>query len=149
MKTKKNIASEITINNKLLKTKLGTINKKTLDTVYIDMGAFIIPLFDCEDFCEIIDDLEKLLKYIIKQNINNSNIFKKRYFFCFDTASSRMKKDKKSYIHLTCHLMPTSPSDLFALEKPVTEMVNNISDCIEGFLNEENFSYIENPRNVI
>ena len=86
------------------KVKVGTTNRLTPNTVYIDLGGYLIPQEEKISYEEDINIVDKTLKNFLKKKIGISKIFDENYICVFETAHERMKKGKTSYISLQCHL---------------------------------------------
>ena len=86
------------------KIKIGTTNRLNPNTVYIDMGGYIIPQEEKTEYNSDICELNKMFNKRLKEQIKKQSCFDGKYICVIDTAQERMKKGKSSYISLQCHL---------------------------------------------
>ena len=75
----KKINSEIKIDTPLLKTKWGTIDKKNPTSIYLEMGTYITPTKDEEDYTDNIKEIEKAGRFIVKDALCNTEGVKKDF----------------------------------------------------------------------
>lgn len=119
----KKINSEIKIDTPLLKTKWGTIDKKNPTSIYLEMGTYITPTKDEEDYTDNIKEIEKAGRFIVKDALCNTEGVKKDFIFVTDIADTRISYGKKSYISFQIHLgRPRKDGD----KQTFKEIVNNI-----------------------
>jgi hypothetical protein len=132
----KRLNSEKKITTNGFKVKIGTTNRLNPSTIYIDMGGFITPQENKEEYLQNVDEIDKLMKKQIKKHLINNNDFDKKYICVIETASERMKVGKKSYISLQCHLKQKSNMDVNAIfqsaESLTHELVANFNEIIDN-----------------
>lgn len=132
----KRLNSEKKITTNGFKVKIGTTNRLNPSTIYIDMGGFITPQENKEEYLQNVNEIDKLMKKQIKKHLINNNDFDKKYICVIETASERMKVGKKSYISLQCHLKQKSNMDVNAIfqsaESLTHELVANFNEIIDN-----------------
>ena len=117
----KRLNTETKFKNGGFKVKIGTTNRLNPNTIYIDLGGYIIPQEDKTSYDENVLGLDKMLNKSIKKQLIDNKYFDKKYICVTETAQDRMKKGKSSYISLQCHLRQTEGIDANEL---VDRMVN-------------------------
>lgn len=100
----KRLNVENRFNSNGFKVKVGTTNRLSPNTVYIDLGGYLIPQEDKVSYEEDINTIDKTFKRILKKKISIDNVFDNKYICVIETAHERMKKGKNSYMSLQCHL---------------------------------------------
>ena len=131
----KRLNTETKFKNGGFKVKIGTTNRLNPNTIYIDLGGYIIPQEDKTSYDENVLGLDKMLNKSIKKQLTNNKYFDKKYICVTETAQDRMKKGKSSYISLQCHLKQSgnlNTSDIIEITKQFTiELSSNFTDIIE------------------
>lgn len=100
----KKINSEIKIDTPLLKAKWGTIDKKNPTSIYLEMGTYITPTKEEDDYTDNIKEIEKSGRYIVKDALCKTEGVKQDFIFVTDIADTRISYGKKSYISFQVHL---------------------------------------------
>ena len=138
----KKISSEISLNNPELKIKWGTIDKKNPTSFYLEIGTYITPSENHEDYSLDIKNIDKKAKEIVKRKISNNNKFKKDFIFVTDVADSRISYDKRSFISFQIHLLKDKSYTPPAFKTMVSEIGSEWTDVyadIEKTINENGF----------
>lgn len=136
----KRLNSENRFNINGFKAKVGTTNRLTPTTVYIDLGGYITPQEDEESYEENINQIDKDFKKKLKYTLNNKNIFDKKCICVLETAHERMKKGKSSYISLQCHLKQNSNLDSEKIIRETEILTNEIVNDFSKIANDYGFS---------
>lgn len=100
----KKITSEISMSSPDFKIKWGTIDKKNPSFIYLEMGTYITPKKEEENYSNSIKEIEKSGKSIIKNAINLSSEVKKDFIFVTDIADTRINYGKQSYLTFQIHM---------------------------------------------
>jgi hypothetical protein len=100
----KRLNVENRFNSNGFKVKVGTTNRLSPNTVYIDLGGYLIPQEEKNSYEEDINTFDKTFKRLLKKKIGVGDIFDNKYICVIETAHERMKKGKTSYVSLQCHL---------------------------------------------
>jgi hypothetical protein len=101
----KKINSEIKYPNTNFKIKIGTTDKKSPETVYVELGTYITPKLDKENYKEDINSFEKVTKTFFKKKIKNSDLCDNENFISIiDIANERILFNKKSYLEIQLFL---------------------------------------------
>lgn len=108
----KKISSEITIDSPSLKIKWGTMDKKNPSSLYLEIGTYITPREENEDYTDNIKKIDKLSKQIIKNKINSEKDFNDNFIFVTDVADTRISFKKRSYILFQIHLLRNKKESL-------------------------------------
>lgn len=98
------IATEKKINHPSLRAKIGTMDKKNPESIYIEAGTYIMPTNEICLKKDTMKNIETTFRKKIYNNIKNSPYLTTRYMLDFDVASDRMKLNKKTYINFQCTL---------------------------------------------
>lgn len=122
------------------KVKVGTTNRLSPNTVYIDLGGYLIPQEEKNSYEEDINTVDRTFKRLLKKKIGLGNIFEKKYICVIETAHERMKKGKTSYVSLQCHL---KQNGCLNTEDIINETEGLSNEIIKDFIetaNEYGFS---------
>ena len=120
----KKICSEININSNALKTKWGTIDKKNPSSIYLEIGGYITPKSEAEDYRENIQKIDKEVKSVVKSAIISTDYVSNDFIFVSDVADSRISFGKKSYLSFQIHVGRKRGVEI----KPFKEVVSDISE---------------------
>lgn len=100
------INSEQKYNHQNFKVKIGTINKKNPEVVYINLGTYIKPNEIKNSFSDYIIEFDKKTRFFVKKLIVDKNTCYKDFILVTDIADERINKNKKSYLDLQIFLKP-------------------------------------------
>ena len=100
----KNICSEISLDNPYFKLKIGTINKKSPSTFYVEGGIFITPVDDDVPYKERMNNVYRSMSLGITRLVSEIKNIKKTFIANIDVADERMKVGKKTYFTFQYYL---------------------------------------------
>ena len=100
------INSEQKYQNSNFKIKVGTVNKKNPDVVYIQLGTYITPTGVKDSFSEYILFFDKETKRYLSRLIDEKKNCQKDFILVTDIADERIAKNKKSYLALQIFVKP-------------------------------------------
>lgn len=103
----KKIGSVIKLNDNDIKLKIGTIDKKYPDVIYLEGGFYIKPKKEKEDYKNDIKKIKDMFDGLIKTTVNKDENFKKEYMFFVDVADDWIKVNKKSFLSFQMFLKPS------------------------------------------
>ena len=144
----KKINSEIKFNDNNFKVKIGTTDKKTPNTFYLELGTYITPLEKKTSYTEDIINFEKDTKTYIKKQLSASNI-SKDFIMVVDVADERMSIDKKSYMEIQVFIKSGNTHNLVFKELSNTfhkDYVINLIEHVKNDLNELGFNYSKSKK---
>ena len=96
----KKINSEVKFCDNNFKIKIGTTDKKNHNSIYIELGTYIMPNEVKNTYNSEIEDFEKIIKRFVKDNITQNNDF----IIIIDIANDRISVNKKSYLEIQIFL---------------------------------------------
>ena len=100
----KKINSEINIDIPSLKAKWGTVNKKQPTSIYLEIGGYISPKAEEDDYSGAVKRIDKAVKEIIKQAVTSTDSIGNDFIFVTDVADTRISYGKKSYLSFQIHM---------------------------------------------
>ena len=115
----KKINSEIKIERPTIKVNWGTIDKKNPSSIYLEIGTYITPTEYVSDYTSSIKTMDKEVKSVVREKINETPSINNDFIFVSDIADTRITYGKKSYLSYQVH-MGRSTAD----KKPFKEVVN-------------------------
>lgn len=131
----KRLNTELKFKKGGFKIKIGTTNRLNPNTVYIDLGGYIVPKEEKTEYGTDICELDKMFNSYLKKELHISKCFDKKYICVIETAQDRMKKGKTSYISLQCHLKQNNNlnvNEIIDKTKEFTDiMANSFNAAIE------------------
>lgn len=133
------ITTEKKINHPTLRVKIGTIDKKNPESIYIEVGTYITPTNESGLKKDIMKTIETSFRRKIYNNIRNSPYLTTKYILDFDVAGDRMKLNKKTYIDFQCTLQQET-SQLMKL----TDISKNTQLYIDNILKDFQDELINN-----
>lgn len=141
---RKNICSEVTLENPYFKLKIGTINKKRPTTFYVEGGTFITPVDEAGEDLSFKDRMNivyrDMTKGIMRLTAETENI-QNSFIANIDVADERMRVGKKTYFTFQYYLHqdgePVSFSEITENGDKYTKVV---LDNIEYSLKENGFA---------
>lgn len=122
------------------KAKVGTTNRLSPTTVYIDLGGYITPQEEKENYEESVALIDKNFKKSLKNKITSKNVFDKKYICVIETAHERMRKGKNSYISLQFHLKQALDLNVDNIIKETTNLTNEIIEDFSTIVDNYGFS---------
>lgn len=103
----KKIGSVIKLNDDDMKLKIGTIDKKYPDVIYLEGGFYIKPKKEKENYKNDIKKIKDTFDDLIKTTVNEDENFKKEYMLFVDVADEWIKVNKKSFLSFQMFLKPS------------------------------------------
>lgn len=103
MNTKIKVNGNKNITHDKIKAKLGLTNKKNHSVFYLEGGVFITPTNECDNFPELMSEIEFSCKRQIKNKLLNNDFLTPNFLMNFEICSERMKKNKNSYLSFQYH----------------------------------------------
>jgi hypothetical protein len=147
----KRIKSESNFTDEDFKIKIGTMNKKNPDVVYIELGSYISPKKEEKSYKGLISNIEKNSKETAINILQNSGICKNDFIFISEIADERISIDKKSYLEIQIYIKPTesikNENKFSELSKKINEnCVSKIIPCVKEYISENGFEYYKSRK---
>ena len=147
----KKIKSESKFQDNDFKIKIGTMDKKNPEVVYIELGSYISPKEEMETYKPYISRIEKKTKSLIEDVIQESGMCKNGFIFVSDIADERVAMNKKSYFEMQVFVKPTdeikSCGKFVDLTKKINEeCVSKIIPGIKKYITENGFEYYKSRK---
>ena len=134
----KKINSEISVNLPNLKAKWGTIDKKNPTSLYLEVGSYITPKREEENYTDNIQKIDKEVKDAVKSVIASTDSVSNNFIFVSDIADTRISFGKKSYLSFQIHLGRKKTDN----KQPFKEIVNDMNEKW-GHIYSDIFTIIE------
>lgn len=142
----KKIKSESKFSDDSFKIKIGTMDKKNPEVIYIELGSYISPKEEKKSYKLNVSNIERETKSMVGSVLQNSGLCKSDFIFVSDIADGRIAMNKKSYFELQLFVKPLDSiknsgkfSDI--TEKFNEECVSKIVPCIKQYITENGFEY--------
>lgn len=147
----KRIKSESKFQDNDFKIKIGTMDKKNPEVVYIELGSYISPKEEKETYKPYISRIEKKTKSLIEDVIQESGMCKNGFIFVSDIADERIAMNKKSYFEMQVFVKPTDEikacGKFVDLTKKINEeCVSKIIPGIKKYIKENGFEYYKSRK---
>lgn len=147
----KKIKSESKFQDNDFKIKIGTMDKKNPEVVYIELGSYISPKEEKETYKPYISRIEKKTKSLIEDVIQESGMCKNGFIFVSDIADERVAMNKKSYFEMQVFVKPTDEikacGKFVDLTKKINEeCVSKIIPGIKKYIKENGFEYYKSRK---
>ena len=109
------------------KSVYGTVDSKTLKSIYINIQSWATPKIDSENWNRIVCNFSRELKHTVFDSIN-TNIFSKNSIVDLDLRSSGIGVGKKSFFNLEINLYVDKPVDFKSadMKNSIKSIVSNI-----------------------
>lgn len=130
--------SEKKIDNKYFDVRIGTVNRLNPIAIYVEGRTFIKPLEERDDYLTDVSTMRYSLKKSVIKELNQSELFDRRFIIDFDIASSCIKYDKNSFLFFQITMKqknnpPIKINDLkTASEDMITNIVNGLTETIRN-----------------
>ena len=130
------------IDNDIFKVKIGTTNKENPQVIYVDGRVFLSPSEVMDNYSDEIEDIRKNFKRTIGERLRTNEIFEDRFILNFDISSSRMIKDKRSFLSFQFFLKQknTAPLKLGAVKEKSEIFINSLLSNLEGDIQSHCFT---------
>lgn len=135
----KQINSELPIEHDILKIKWGTTNKKQPVSIYLELGAYITPDADNQNYADSIKKINKSIKEKVRELVTSTNLIYNDFIFVPDIADGRITFGKKSYLSFQIHMV-TNQQEI-GEEKEFKDIVSDM-DSLWSSLYEEILSVV-------
>ena len=147
----KKIKSESKFQDNDFKIKIGTIDKKNPEVIYIELGSYITPKEEMESYKPCISKLEREAKSLIGDIIQKSDMCKNDFIFVSDIADERITMNKKSYFELQLFIKPLenikNVCKFTELTKKFNEnCVSEIVPCVKQCITNNGFEYFKSRK---
>ena len=140
---RKNICSEVSVENSYFKIKIGTIDKKNPTTFYVEGGTFITPVEeDRVTYKEKMDLVYKAMTRGIDEiRVVNKKSIRSDFIANIDVAEERMKVGKKTYFTFQYFLKQSDKPVTFPeITENADEYTDKVHERIEYSLKENGFA---------
>lgn len=107
--------------------KLGTINKKNPEVIYIEGKTFIMPLDDDMNYRNIMQLIKRNFNFYISESLKKCNIFENKFILDFQVANSGIKMNKKSFLYFQV---------LFRQDRNKILPIKSVKTLSNDFINE-------------
>lgn len=121
--------SQILIENPQFKLKVGTVDKKNPQSIYIEGDTYISPMIDKKIYEDDIERIEKSFKNIASSFSENLGIFDKHIISIFDIAQTRISFGKKSKLGFQIYYKQIG-------KEPFDKISNLIGDNLSTMINQ-------------
>jgi len=132
--------SEIKLTNSKFKVKIGTMDKKGVGTMYIELGTYITPTEDI-DYSRAIKSIEKGINARIKEY----SFLDKNFIFVSETAIDRISPKRRVHLSMELSFKPKTTQSLF---KDITNeiIVDYKDECeeIKNLIEHNGFACFKN-----
>ena len=147
----KKIKSESKFQDDSFKIKIGTMDKKNPEVIYIELGSYISPKEEKESYKPCISRIEKETKNLIGDIINQSKLCKKDFIFVSNIADCRIAVNKKSYFEIQLFVKPldevkNSVKFFDLTEKFNKEYVSKMLPSIKKSIKDNGFDYYKSRK---
>ena len=85
------------------KINYGTVDSKTLKSIYINIQTWAEPKVDIDYPTRVVNSLSRSIKHTVLNSIDK-DIFNNKFIVDLDLRSSGIQSNKKSFLNLECYL---------------------------------------------
>ena len=94
----KKITTEKDINVHDFRVKVGTMDKKNPEVIYVECGTYITPKEHKKTYIDDIHDIKRKIKEIIRKMVISNELFYSDYICTIDIPCERITPNKKTFI---------------------------------------------------
>lgn len=147
----KKIKSESKFKDGDFKIKIGTMDKKNPEVIYIELGSYISPIEEKKTYKPNISNIERETKSVVSTILHESGLCKSDFIFVSEIADERIAKDKKSYLEMQVFVKPLDSVKTSGKFSDITEMFNDecvskIVPCVKQYISENGFEYYKSRK---
>ena len=113
------------------KINYGTVDSKTLKSIYINIQTWAEPKVDIDYPTRVVNSLSRSIKHTVLNSIDK-DIFNDKFIVDLDLRSSGIQSNKKSFLNLECYLYPKD----IVIEFKDYGLKNSIKKIIDSVINE-------------
>lgn len=127
------------IDHSVIKSKLGITDKKNQSVFYFEGSSFITPTQECENFNEIINEVESSCRKSLKKKLLTHPDLSTDFLMNMEVCSDRMKVGKKTYLYFQYHFkqrMNKNESVMTLKSRNIdffTGLLDDISDSLSAY----------------
>lgn len=139
------------IENKKFRLKMGTMNKKEPQVIYVEGRGFIVPLNEITTNDKISFLFKKEMFSIIKRNLIAQDNFDKRFILDLQIADSSIKINKKTYLWFQFLLKQKELKffDIDIIKKESMPLINSIINDFLEFMKKNNILIFSKAAEVV
>ena len=129
------------INNfESLKVNFGTVDSKTLKSIYINIQSWVNPKISSDNWNRIVCNLSREIKHSVYNNLDR-NLYEEKTIVDLDLRTSGIVYGKKSFLNLEINLFTISELDFKStqVKDSITKIVQKINN--ENFNNNSYFDF--------
>lgn len=143
----KRISTERRMNDDRFTLKIGSVNKKNPEAIYLEGGVYLKPLTIEPTYKGLVKNLCKNIKRSVYSDVffepalTNDNIME------VEIAGDRVQADRKTLLTFQCFIKQKEPFlTVEELHKKPAPYINKILDTIEREITESGFSMSKTKR---
>jgi hypothetical protein len=122
------------INNfESLKVNFGTVDSKTLKSIYINIQSWVNPKISSDNWNRVVCNLSREIKHSVYNNLDR-NLYEEKTIVDLDLRTSGIVYGKKSFLNLEINLFT-----LLELDFKSTQVKDSIKKIVQK-INNENFN---------
>jgi hypothetical protein len=129
----KRLNVERTLNNRVFKTKIGSVNRLNPVSIYITGKAYISPVEDLDTYEESIDLLDHDLKTILRRYTAKNTFVNKVFISNLEVPKNGLKYGKNTYLFFQLFFSQNFSNPVC---KSIDEICEKMSPGVNEVLNE-------------
>ena len=130
----KRLNVERALNNKVFKTRIGSVNRLNPVSIYISGKAYISPTQETDNYDDSIDLLDTDLKTILKQYTANNTFVNKVFISNLEVPKNGLKYGKNTYLFFQLFFSQNFSNPVCKNIDKIREIMSpDISDVLSQF----------------
>lgn len=130
--------------------KIGSVNRINPVSIYVTGKAYITPKDYDDDYCGLIDALDKDLKTITKKYTSGSQFLNNKFISNLEVSKNGIKYGKNSYLFFQLFFsqnqLNPACKNIDAIKENMTPVVKNILSEFKSKITERGFNVCENQK---
>ena len=131
--------SERILDNDKFRLKIGTLDRKSPVTFYVEGGTYVKALKD-DDIKESYDSAAYDIRRSISDFAVSNKFIENKHVSTIDVAKERLRNDKSTFLTFQCHFRQNEEMPFKKLQEIPESYAETIRDLVEGKLLENGFS---------
>ena len=108
------------------RVKIGTVDRKNPETIYVECGTYIKPKEHKNSYIDDVHEIKKIIRDNIKNMLHDSELFTTDYICTIDIPIERITPNRKTYISFDYTLKQKNNIQFYDLVKEHKSFVDKI-----------------------
>lgn len=151
MEKKQRPSTEKKINNEKFRLKLGTINKKNPEVIYLEGKTFVTPLNVDDNYTALLHKTKREFNFAINETLKSCNLFERKFILDFQIANNGVMMNKKSFLTFQLLLRQNrlSVKQFKDIKNKSNSIIESLTKTLITLLEQNNFIVSKSKKEAV